>query len=184
VVRFDLSQFYYFDRRGKEEFGSRRIREEYRMLEEYTTSMYKETYVFFSKLSRKTRLNLSDAGVSTRCLINMFRKHVYEPEVKPILLREDEKIVALGRIDLEEGYLSGIVVGGRFRRRGYGTELVVYLIALAREKGLKKVSLEVKVDNQVAIEFYESLGFISKGQKNEGLFWMEKKLNNPPSKKE
>lgn len=146
------------------------------MFEEYSVTRYKKTFAFFSRLSKESRINLSSAGISNRCLFNMFKKHTYEPEVKSILLIEKGNIVALGRINLEDGYLSGIVVGDKHRKEGYGTKLVEYLISLAKDKGLPIISLEVKIENQVAIDFYKNLNFKSLGQKCEGLLWMEKKI--------
>ena len=46
-----------------------------------------------------------------------------------------------------------------FQRKGYGKELMKFLITLAKEKKLKKVILEAHNTNKKANSFYEKFGF-------------------------
>ena len=53
----------------------------------------------------------------------------------------------------------GIAVKKDYWNKGIGRKLLTSLIALAKQSGLKVLSLEVRTDNKRAIHLYESLGF-------------------------
>lgn len=53
----------------------------------------------------------------------------------------------------------GIAVKKAYWNQGIGRKLLTRLIALAKQSGLKVLSLEVRTDNKRAIHLYESLGF-------------------------
>jgi len=74
----------------------------------------------------------------------------------------------------EEGGIAGFVVGRRIadegeilnlgvrnaqRRQGMGTALVKRLGELLRRQGVRRLFLEVRESNVVAVEFYTGLGF-------------------------
>ena len=54
----------------------------------------------------------------------------------------------------------GMLVDRGWRGRGVGSALVRAAIALARERGLHKLSLEVFAHNTAAIALYHSVGFV------------------------
>ena len=55
--------------------------------------------------------------------------------------------------------LFALDVGEVYRNRGIGTALVKAVEAVAADRGLDKVNLEVAIDNENAIRLYERLGF-------------------------
>ena len=55
--------------------------------------------------------------------------------------------------------LFALDVGAAFRRQGIGTALVKTVEAVATDRGLEAINLEVAIDNTDAIRLYERLGF-------------------------
>ena len=55
--------------------------------------------------------------------------------------------------------LFALNVGAAFRRKGVGTALVKAVEAIAVERGLAEVNLEVTIDNEDAIRLYRKLGY-------------------------
>lgn len=55
--------------------------------------------------------------------------------------------------------LFALNVGPAFRRRGVGTALVKAVEAIAAERGLAEVNLEVTIDNEDSIRLYRNLGY-------------------------
>lgn len=64
---------------------------------------------------------------------------------------------------LDEAHITNIAVRNTDRGRGIGKFLMSALIAKAREKGAKHITLEVKSTNIPAIRMYEGFGFRVKG---------------------
>jgi putative acetyltransferase len=58
----------------------------------------------------------------------------------------------------------GISVHDDYQGRGLGRILASYMIDIARERGIKKVALEVVASNTRAINLYESLGYSVEGR--------------------
>ena len=58
-----------------------------------------------------------------------------------------------------EGHILSIAVDPKYRRKGIGAALVANIIDTVRRMSIKKVTIEVKVNNRPAIEFYKHLGF-------------------------
>ena len=55
--------------------------------------------------------------------------------------------------------LFALNVGPAFRRQGVGTALVKAVEAIAAERGLAEVNLEVTIDNEDSIRLYRKLGY-------------------------
>lgn len=64
---------------------------------------------------------------------------------------------------LDEAHITNIAVRNTDRGRGIGKFLMSALIAKAREKGAKHITLEVKSTNIPAIRMYEGFGFRVEG---------------------
>jgi ribosomal-protein-alanine N-acetyltransferase len=59
----------------------------------------------------------------------------------------------------EELRIMNVAVAESMRRRGIATRLVRQALALARDQGVRRAMLEVRVSNKAAIAMYERLGF-------------------------
>ena len=80
---------------------------------------------------------------------------------KFVLCKERGKTVGYMGIScvLDEGYVTNIAVLPEYRRKGVASALIEYCFALASEKKLSFVSLEVRKSNLAAIKLYEKFGF-------------------------
>ena len=59
--------------------------------------------------------------------------------------------------------ITSVAVRPEYRSRRIGAVLVSQAENLARARGLKKINLEVRLDNNKAIRFYESCGYTRVG---------------------
>ena len=64
---------------------------------------------------------------------------------------------------LDEGHITNLAVHPAFRRRGTGRSLIVRLEEIARERGVRHLTLEVRKSNLAAQNLYRDLGFVSVG---------------------
>lgn len=64
---------------------------------------------------------------------------------------------------LEEAELGNLAVAPPWRGRGVGGRLLDFAVARARERGTKRMFLEVRVSNDVARALYEDRGFVQVG---------------------
>lgn len=60
---------------------------------------------------------------------------------------------------LDELHILNVATAPAFRRRGVAARLLGHALSRAREKGLTRTLLEVRVGNAGAIALYESFGF-------------------------
>ena len=58
-----------------------------------------------------------------------------------------------------EGDITNVAVLPTHRKQGIGDRLVASMIALAKEKEISKIMLEVRASNEAAIHLYEKYGF-------------------------
>ena len=58
-----------------------------------------------------------------------------------------------------EGDITNVAVLPSHRKKGIGDQLVSSMIALAKEKEISKIMLEVRASNEAAIHLYEKYGF-------------------------
>lgn len=64
---------------------------------------------------------------------------------------------------VDEAHITNIALASAYRGRGYGEQLMTELAALAQYMGMRAMTLEVRVSNQVAINLYTKLGFENAG---------------------
>lgn len=72
--------------------------------------------------------------------------HIYKAE-NPFMFERDF-------IDVDE-----FCVDERFRRQGIATEIITFIKDYTKEKGFKRIELNMWEFNQGALEFYEAVGF-------------------------
>jgi ribosomal protein S18 acetylase RimI-like enzyme len=77
------------------------------------------------------------------------------------VLRDGAEPVAVALLGVrgEAGYIAGMGVAPSHRGRGLGEAVMRAVLASARERGVRRVQLEVLVQNGSALRLYERLGF-------------------------
>ena len=63
----------------------------------------------------------------------------------------------------DEAQINYFVVNQEFRKRGYGSFLMKYLIGLCEKLDINKIVLEVSQENNAAIKFYDRFNFTTVG---------------------
>ena len=64
---------------------------------------------------------------------------------------------------VDEYEITNVAVDPEYRRRGIGESLLSALLTRARENGIVRVTLDVRVSNTPALALYQKLGFASCG---------------------
>ncbi|MGE5654047.1 MAG: ribosomal protein S18-alanine N-acetyltransferase [Bacillota bacterium] len=64
---------------------------------------------------------------------------------------------------LEEGHITNVAVHPKFRGQGLGEQMMLAIMGRAKAKGAERVTLEVRVSNDVAHNLYTKLGFVDRG---------------------
>lgn len=84
---------------------------------------------------------------------------------KYILAEKNGEIVGYGGIwlILDEGHITNIAVGNKYRGHGIGNILVEGLILLCQIRGIRNMTLEVRASNTVAQNLYKKYGFVDCG---------------------
>ena len=85
-------------------------------------------------------------------------------KVLTIVAEVNDRVIAITDIKIQTGFRShvgdlGIIMLKEYRDLGIGTEMLKLLIAQARDKSVKLVTLYVFSTNTRAIHVYEKLGF-------------------------
>lgn len=92
---------------------------------------------------------------------NIFKEELSNPSTYYIMAIDNNEIVGFGGLSfvLNECNLNNIAVNINKRNHKIGTQILSNLINIAREKEVKFMTLEVRVDNLPAIKLYENFGF-------------------------
>ena len=77
-----------------------------------------------------------------------------------LVLKEDNKVIgfAILSVSTEESHLLNIGLTSLKRGRGLGRELLEKMIMAAEVMGSKKIFLEVRISNVIAIDLYKASG--------------------------
>lgn len=80
-----------------------------------------------------------------------------------IFIKQENKYIGYGQIIIDNNNAIIVNVGilNPYRGKGYGKELLYYLIGIIKSKGYEEVSIKVASNNFVALNLYKSMGFIS-----------------------
>ena len=62
-----------------------------------------------------------------------------------------------------EGEITNVAINKAMHNKGLGQKLMYELLGIAKEEGMTRIILEVRVSNESAIHVYEKLGFTSLG---------------------
>ncbi len=82
-----------------------------------------------------------------------------------VVARADGRLVGYAGMlfTLDEAHITNIAVDPAAHRSGVGTRLMLELLGEARARGVRAVSLEVRVSNVAAQRLYEGFGFATAG---------------------
>jgi ribosomal protein S18 acetylase RimI-like enzyme len=89
---------------------------------------------------------------------------------KFFIVRRGEEAIGILDLNVKEGVISNVGVAPRHRGRGYERPIILHGMMTLKEDGREVASLRVHVDNEAAINLYESLGF-SVGDRIKHLIW-------------
>ena len=87
---------------------------------------------------------------------------LHAPETKQLVFERDGLMVGCLRLsgDLERTGIFGFVVDPALQGQGIGRAVLQRVCAQLRAEGVRKVTLEVEVDNEGALGLYTSVGFV------------------------
>lgn len=91
-----------------------------------------------------------------------------EAPLRVLLVLEENACIQgfiVGRALDKEWEIENIVVCESLRRCGFGTRLLQEFLALARDRGVEKICLEVRESNLPARQLYEKLAFSKCGRR-------------------
>ena len=102
--------------------------------------------------------------------ICLWTKRQWESEfkksgVKVVAILKGKKIVGIYvvQIIIDEAHINYFSIKKHFRRKGYGTYLMKYLIKQCKKLNIKKILLEVSETNSIAEVFYIKFNFTTVG---------------------
>lgn len=64
---------------------------------------------------------------------------------------------------IDEGHITNIAIGPGHRHQGWGKFLLSTVMGWMAEKGMERMTLEVRASNYTAQKLYEQLGFVKAG---------------------
>lgn len=97
--------------------------------------------------------------------VGMFLPELDDENAYYLVGLSDGEVIAYGGFHkvLDEGQIANIAVRSDMRGKGVGRQLMQELLKLAKDNGVKRITLEVKDVNVRAINLYKSLGFTVEG---------------------
>lgn len=112
--------------------------------------------------------------VDEACFKHNWTQDSYQAETKNILSNYviaeiDGEIVGFGGFwqVIDEAHITNIAVLEEYRQTGVGQNIMNAMLAIALEKGCVGMTLEVREDNQPAINFYLKNGFTREGRRKD-----------------
>lgn len=97
--------------------------------------------------------------------VNMFLPELSDENAFYAVGVEDGKVVCYAGFHrvLDEGQIANVAVRADRRGQGIGRSLMLRLLEIAKGAGVKRITLEVKDTNEIAVNLYKSLGFTVEG---------------------
>ena len=109
------------------------------------------------------------------CFGGLWSKEAYQREIDSpncdiqgvFSSKTGKKLLGMGCfwLILEEAHITILAINPEYHRQGMGAALLYSLIKTARDRGLERATLEVRVSNQAAISLYEKFGFKVAGRR-------------------
>ena len=102
--------------------------------------------------------------------IRLWTKKQWETElnkrgVKVFTVLFEKKIIGISVVHtiIDEAQINYFSINRKFRRKGYGSYLMIFLIMQCEKLNIKKILLEVSETNLVADIFYSKFNFLTVG---------------------
>ncbi len=97
--------------------------------------------------------------------IKQWKEELIKKGVKVFKLSLLNEVIGICAIQLviDEGQINYFSVNQKFRRKGFGTYFMKYVIKICKELNINKLILEVSENNYVAKKFYNHFQFITVG---------------------
>ncbi len=137
---------------------------------EETSGDLESVWGLYSTLGSESRHTLPPFN---RSLIERWSSCLNEYTFKPVLVSVDEgdgeRIIGRASLyhDLSPATKHraefGIVVHDDYQGRGVGTNLTLFMVHVARAKGLRKLTLDVFAENGRAVHVFEACGYAKEG---------------------
>ena len=106
---------------------------------------------------------------STICLWTkkQWESELKKKDVKVAAILVHKKIIGIYVVHtiINEAQINYFSIKKRFRRKGYGTYLMNYLIKQCEMLNIKKLLLEVSATNAIAEDFYSKFNFLTVGRR-------------------
>ena len=93
--------------------------------------------------------------------LNMFRQEVFNGSSHfHVALLGDMVVGYVGFwLVLDEAHITSVTIRDTMRGRGYGRQLMEFILGAAKEVGATRATLEVRISNDRAKNLYRSMGF-------------------------
>lgn len=111
-------------------------------------------------------MKIEEESFSTPWSREAFLTEITKNDLAKYILAESQgEILGYGGIwlILDEGHITNIAVGKKYRGLGIGNKLVEGLIDICKEKDIRNMTLEVRESNKIAQNLYRKYGFIDCG---------------------
>ena len=110
-----------------------------------------------------------ELDASTICLWTkqQWKNEFNKSGVKVVAILLKKKIIGIYvvQIIVDEAQINYFSIKQKFRRKGYGSYLMNYLIQECRKSNIKKLLLEVSETNSIAEVFYSKFSFLNVGRR-------------------
>jgi RimJ/RimL family protein N-acetyltransferase len=109
-------------------------------------------------------------------------RYIEDPQHIGLVAEIDKKAIGLVTLSIEEeiyrydSWLS-IYLNKNFWHMGVGTQLMKTVIDVARDIGLRRISLGVFAENESARRMYKKMGFKAEGHSKNGIYTLGKYMD-------
>ena len=107
--------------------------------------------------------------IDTICLWTkkQWRSEFDKKGIKVVAIFLNDKIIGIYvvQIIIDEAQINYFSIKQKFRRKGYGSQLMFYLIEECEKLNVKKLLLEVSETNSIAETFYCKFNFLTVGRR-------------------
>ncbi|MGC9365136.1 MAG: ribosomal protein S18-alanine N-acetyltransferase [Fidelibacterota bacterium] len=114
-----------------------------------------------------TVIAIENLSFNTPWTPGFFTHELYNPVSYFYILEIQDKLAGyvIFWIFREEAHIANVAVHPEYRRKGYGEQLLNWVIHFCRRKRVETISLEVNEVNYTALQLYAKAGFTQVGRR-------------------